>query len=74
MLESNTQLAKKLDELERRYDGQFAAVFNAIRELMAPPAGARRRIGFTPHESITVPPSGRFAGVHISAPRRGGVR
>jgi hypothetical protein len=74
MLESNTRLAKKLDELERRYDGQFAAVFNAIRELMAPPAAARRRIGFTARESIAVPPSGRVAGVHISAPRRGGGR
>jgi hypothetical protein len=43
-----TELTHKLDELERRYDGQFAAVFDAIRRLMAPlPVPERRRIGFT---------------------------
>lgn len=42
-------LALRIDELERRYDGQFADVFNAIRELVAPsaPEPPRRRIGFT---------------------------
>jgi hypothetical protein len=46
MLESNTELAAKLDALERRYDAQFKAVFQAIRELMEPPAPPRKRIGF----------------------------
>jgi hypothetical protein len=73
MLESNTQLAGKLDELERRYDGQFAVVFEAIRELMAAPAPPRRRIGFNPRQTITVsPPSVTHASV--SAPRRGANR
>ena len=48
MLESNAQLAKKLDTLERKYDGRFRVVFDAIRELMTPPVPAKRRIGFSP--------------------------
>ena len=46
LLESNVALAKRLAALERRYDGQFAVVFKAIRELMAPSPQPRRRIGF----------------------------
>ena len=46
LLDSNAELALKLAELERKYDGQFKAVFDAIRQLMAPPATARRAIGF----------------------------
>jgi hypothetical protein len=44
MLDRN--LAKRLDELERQYDGQFKTVFDAIRELTAPPKEPPRRIGF----------------------------
>jgi hypothetical protein len=47
LLESNTQLAKKLHDLEKKYDTKFGTVFRAIRELMAPSA-PRRRIGFAP--------------------------
>jgi len=46
MLASNRELAKRLDELERRYDSQFKAVFDAIRQLMAAPARSSRRLGF----------------------------
>ncbi|MGH8633154.1 MAG: ORF6N domain-containing protein [Burkholderiales bacterium] len=47
MISTNKELAKRLDELEARYDRQFKAVFDAIRELMAPPEPAKkRRIGF----------------------------
>jgi hypothetical protein len=46
MLQANSDLARKLDELERRYDAKFRVVFDAIRELMAPPATPHRRIGF----------------------------
>lgn len=43
----NRNLAKRLDDLESRYDRQFKAVFDAIRELMTPPQPApKRRIGF----------------------------
>jgi hypothetical protein len=37
MLLTNADLARKLAELERKYDSQFKAVFDAIRQLMAPP-------------------------------------
>jgi hypothetical protein len=37
LLGSNTELERKLAELERRYDVQFKAVFDAIRQLMATP-------------------------------------
>ena len=46
MLASNRELARRLDELERKYDGQFKAVFEAIRELITPPEKDKRKIGF----------------------------
>ena len=39
-------LARKLDALEKKYDGQFRVVFDAIRQLMATDAKPKRRIGF----------------------------
>ena len=46
MIASNKELAKRLNELEKKYDAQFKVVFDAIRELMTPPTTQRRRIGF----------------------------
>jgi len=46
MLSSHEDLARKLAALERKYDAQFKAVFDAIRELMTPPQPERRPIGF----------------------------
>jgi hypothetical protein len=47
----NREMAKRLDDLESKYDRQFKAVFDAIRELMAPPAPTpKRRIGFVQGE------------------------
>jgi hypothetical protein len=46
MLQQNTELARKLAALEKKYDAQFKVVFDAIRELMTPPVQAKRRIGF----------------------------
>src|SRR5688572_2657353 len=46
MLGANEELARKLDALERKYDGQFRAVFQAIRELMTPSRRPQRTIGF----------------------------
>ena len=46
VLESNADFSKKLDALERKCDAQFNVVFEAIRELMAPPLTSRKRIGF----------------------------
>ena len=48
LLLANAELATKLEELERKYDAQFKVVFDAIRELMAPPAKPNRPIGFVP--------------------------
>jgi len=46
MIASHKVLARRLDELEKQYDQQFRIVFDTIRELMAPPAKSRRKIGF----------------------------
>ena len=46
MLASNAELARRLDDLEKKYDAQFKVVFDAIRQLMAPPEPKRRPIGF----------------------------
>ncbi len=45
---SHRDLTQKVDALEKRYDAQFKKVFDAIRELMDPPAQEPRRIGFAP--------------------------
>ncbi len=53
VLSSNADLARKLDELETTCDKQFAIVFDAIHQLMAPPPEQeepRPPIGFTAHE------------------------
>ena len=42
-----TGLRHKIDDMEKKYDVQFRVVFDAIRELMAPPPETpKRRIGF----------------------------
>ena len=46
MLATHRDLLRKLEALEKRYDAQFRAVFDAIRELMAEDAKPKRRIGF----------------------------
>lgn len=48
ILSSHKDLARKLAELEKKYDAQFRVVFDAIRELMAPPDPPRKSIGFQP--------------------------
>jgi hypothetical protein len=47
LLASHETLARRLDQLEMKYDKQFSAVFEAIRQLMAPPPTSKKRpIGF----------------------------
>ena len=48
---SNAELARHLDDLEKKYDAKFRVVFDAIRQLMTPPAKARRSIGFKVEEA-----------------------
>lgn len=47
LLLSHRDLARRLVELEARYDGQFKVVFDTIRRLMVPPdPKPKRKIGF----------------------------
>ncbi|MEW6412298.1 MAG: ORF6N domain-containing protein [Candidatus Zixiibacteriota bacterium] len=46
LLATNEKLARKLNELEKKYDAQFKVVFDAIRQLMQPPMKKARKIGF----------------------------
>lgn len=49
MMLSNKDLARKLDALERKFeshDVHIRSLFEAIRQLMAPPEPKKRRIGF----------------------------
>lgn len=39
-------LARKVAELEKKYDASFRVVFDAVRRLMNPPESPRKRIGF----------------------------
>jgi len=50
ILASNAQLARRLETLEKKYDAQFKVVFDAIRQLMAPPQPKKRKIGFLVEE------------------------
>ncbi len=46
MLASHRDLARRLDDMENKYDAQFKVVFDAIRELMKPPSKPAAKIGF----------------------------
>ena len=46
LLGSNSELARKLESLEQKYDEQFKVVFDSIRALMIPPKASKRPIGF----------------------------
>ena len=48
ILAAHKNLARRLDQLEKKYDIQFKVVFDAIRELMAQPEKPRKVIGFHP--------------------------
>jgi hypothetical protein len=46
ILATHHDLAKKLNNLERKYDSQFKAIFDAIRELMERRVPQKKPIGF----------------------------
>ena len=46
MFIQHKDLKHKIEEMEKKYDSQFKIVFNAIKELMAPPEKQVRKIGF----------------------------
>ncbi|MDB6028884.1 MAG: DNA-binding protein [Verrucomicrobiales bacterium] len=55
MLASDTELSKRLNDLEKKYDHQFKIVFDAIRELMS--------------TKTTVIPDKREIGFHTAKPK-----
>jgi hypothetical protein len=49
LMDSNRDLARKIEALENKYDEKFAVVFEAIKQLLAPPDPPKKpRSGFTP--------------------------
>lgn len=48
LMDTNRDLARKIEALEKKYDEQFSVVFAAIKELITQPAPIRKRIGFHP--------------------------
>ncbi len=51
LMATHADLARKLAELERKYDAQFKVVFDAIRQLVIPPEPPRKQIGFGVREA-----------------------
>jgi hypothetical protein len=52
MLASHKDLARRLEEMEKKYDQQFTVVFEAIKQLLAPPANPKRPIGFVDEPKV----------------------
>ena len=59
LMDSNRELARKIAELEKRYDEQFGAVFQAIQQMIADEEAPKRRIGplgpAPAHSQVRVP-------------------
>jgi len=56
LLASHEELTHKLDALERKYDGHFRVVFEAIRQMMVIDSTKKRRIGFRGSGGDSRPP------------------
>ena len=54
MISTHKDLARKLNELEKKYDGQFQIVFEAIRQLIDVEDKPKRKIGFIVKEQQAV--------------------
>jgi hypothetical protein len=46
LISTHKDLARKLAELEKKYDSQFKVVFDALRHLMVEPEPKEKKIGF----------------------------
>jgi hypothetical protein len=46
ILATHEELRRKIEQMENKYDKQFKIVFEAIRQLVIPPAVPKRKIGF----------------------------
>jgi|GEM_PF-2370950 len=51
----HADLTRRLDELEKKYDARFKAVFDALRHLMAPPEKERKPNGFGVRKDVSPP-------------------
>ncbi len=51
MIATHKDLSRKLAELEKKYDGQFQIVFEAIRQIIEVEEKPRKKIGFIVKES-----------------------
>jgi hypothetical protein len=46
LLSSHADLRRKIEGMEKKYDGQFKVVFDAIKALIQPPTSNPKKIGF----------------------------
>ena len=65
LLASHADLARKLEDLEKKYDKQFRVVFDALRELMRPSDPPSKQIGFGVRES-----GAKYRTKRVSTPKR----
>ena len=52
VLATHKDLVLKLEELEKKYDAQFQTVFDARRQILAPPEKPKHGIGFHVKEPV----------------------
>ena len=50
VMSTHKDLARKIDDMEKKYDAQFKVVFEAIRRLLTPPEKSKKQIGFYKEE------------------------
>jgi hypothetical protein len=46
MLATHEDLRRKINEMEKRYDAKFHAVFATLRQMLETPLPSKRQIGF----------------------------
>jgi len=71
LMDSNRDLARRIDDLEKKYDEQFRVVFDAIKALIDEDderkARPKREIGFPYHSSLTMSRKDCVPAIHIEA-------
>ena len=46
LMSTHKDLARKIEEMEKKYDHQFKVVFEAIKQLLEPPVKQKGKVGF----------------------------
>ena len=59
MLTTHEDLRRKIDEMEKRYDAQFHAVFATLRQMLETPIPAKRQIGFHTRSEVARKPQSK---------------